>query len=116
LSIPKKKKTKGGVMETYITLLKFTQSGIESIQKSAARLHEIKQVFKANKAEVKDFYLTLGEYDAVVVSEAPDAQTIAKLALIIGSQGKISTVTLRSFPENEFRSIISALVPKKVNI
>ena len=104
------------MMETYITLLKFTQSGVESIQKSAARLHEIKEIFKANKAVVKDFYLTLGEYDAIVVSQAPDAETIAKLALIIGSQGKIRTVTLRSFPEDEFRRIISALVPKKVNI
>ena len=104
------------MMETYITLLKFTQQGVESIQKSAARLHEIKEVFKSMKAEVKDFYLTLGEYDAVVVSQAPDAETIAKLALMINSQGKIRTVTLRSFPEDEFRRIIAALVPKKVNI
>ena len=104
------------MMETYISLLKFTQQGVESIQKSAARLHEIKEVFKSMKAEVKDFYLTLGEYDAVVVSQAPDGETIAKLALMIGSQGKIRTVTLRSFPENEFRNIIAALVPKKVNI
>jgi uncharacterized protein with GYD domain len=103
-------------METYITLLKFTQSGVESIQKSAARLHEIKEIFKTNKAEIKDFYLTLGEYDAIVVSRAPDAETIAKLALIIGAQGKIRTITLRSFPENEFRSIISGLLPKKVNM
>lgn len=103
-------------METYISLLRFTQQGVESIAKSAARLHEIKQIFKDHKAEVKAFYLTLGDYDAVVVSEAPDAQTIAKLALMIGSQGKIRTTTLRTFTEDEFRSIISALVPKKVNL
>ncbi|KAA3615789.1 MAG: GYD domain-containing protein [Calditrichaeota bacterium] len=103
-------------METYITLLKFTDQGVASIQKSDARLHEIKHVFKKMKAEVVDFYLTLGEYDAVVISKAPDAETIAKLALMIGSQGKIRTVTLRSFPEEEFRSIISALVPKKVKL
>ena len=103
-------------METYISLLRFTQHGIESIQKSAARLHEIKQIFKSKGAEVKAFYLTLGEYDAIVISEAPDGTTIAKLALLIGSEGKIKTITLRSFPEDEFREIIGTLSQKKIKL
>lgn len=103
-------------METYITLLRFTEHGMESIQKSSARLHEIKEIFKSKGAEVKSFYMTLGEYDAVVISEAPDGNTIAKLSLLIGSQGKVRTTTLRSFPEQEFREIIGTLPPKKVKL
>jgi len=103
-------------MDTYITLLRFTQSGLESIQKSAMRLNDIKAFFKSKGAEVKAFYMTLGEYDAIVISEAPDANTIAKLSLEIGSQGKIRTTTLRSFPEKDFREIIGTLPPKKVKL
>jgi len=96
-------------METYITLLRFTQQGIEKIKKSSDRIDEIKKSFKNMDAEIKAFYLTMGEYDAVVISEAPDAETVSKLALIIGSEGKVRTSTLRSFTEQEFRDIVSAL-------
>lgn len=59
--------------------------------------------------EIKAFYLVMGQYDAVVVSEAPDDETAAKLALAIGSLGNIRTETLRAFAEDEFRKIIAAL-------
>ena len=36
-------------------------------------------------AELKQFYLVMGRYDAVVIAEGPDDETAAKLALAIGS-------------------------------
>jgi uncharacterized protein with GYD domain len=50
-----------------------------------------------------------GQYDAVVIGEAPDDETAMKLALLIGSQGNIRTETLRAFTEDEYRKIIAAL-------
>ena len=60
-------------------------------------------------AEIKEFYTVTGQYDLVVVSEAPDDETVAKLALMIGSQGSVRTETLRAFPEDEYRDIIASL-------
>jgi uncharacterized protein with GYD domain len=60
-------------------------------------------------AEIKAFHLVMGTYDLVVISEAPDDETIAKLALIIGKQGNIRTETIRAFTEEEYRDLISAL-------
>ena len=60
-------------------------------------------------AELKQWYLVMGQYDAVVVAEAPNDETIAKLALVIGSLGNVRTETLRAFNEDEYRNIISAL-------
>ena len=51
----------------------------------------------------------MGRYDAVVVSEAPDDETVAKLALSIGSQGNTRTETLRAFTEDEYRKMVAAL-------
>ncbi len=96
-------------MATYITLLHFTQQGIKNIKQGPERLDAAKQVFKAAGAEIKDFYLTMGQYDAVVISEAPDDEITSKIALIIGSQGNVQTQTFRAFPESEYRKIISAL-------
>jgi uncharacterized protein with GYD domain len=51
----------------------------------------------------------MGRYDAVVIAEAPNDETMAKLALGVGSQGAIHTETLRAFTEDEFRKIIATL-------
>ena len=59
-------------MPTYITLISWTQKGIESVKEGPARLDAAKQAFQAMGAELKEFYLVMGQYDMVVVGEAPD--------------------------------------------
>ena len=53
--------------------------------------------------------MVMGQYDAVIVSEAPDDTALAKALLSIGATGNIQTETLRAFTEDEYRSIISSL-------
>ncbi len=60
-------------------------------------------------AELKEFFLVTGVYDAVVIAEVLDDETVAKLALSIGKQRNIRTETLRAFTEEEYRNIIAAL-------
>ena len=96
-------------MATYINLLKFTQRGIENIKESPARLDAAKKLFRANGGELKAWYLVMGQYDAVVISEGPEDMSAAKLALIIGSLGSIRTETLRAFTEDEYRKLVASL-------
>jgi uncharacterized protein with GYD domain len=96
-------------MPTYITLLKYTQQGIGNIKRSPARLDAAKRAFKQAGADITQFYLVLGRYDAVVISEAPDDETATRLSLATASQGNVSTETLRAFTEEEFRGIVGAL-------
>ena len=96
-------------MPTYITLLRYTSKGIEAIKEGPARLDAAKRAFHAMGAEIQDFYLVSGQYDMVIVAEAPDDETLAKLALSIGSAGAVRTETLRAFTEEEYRKIVTAL-------
>ena len=96
-------------MATYIILCRYTQKGIENIKQSPARLDSAKKAFQAMGAELKEFYLVTGQYDMVVVAEAPEDETVSKLALAIGSKGNVRTETLRAFTEDEYRKIIAAL-------
>jgi uncharacterized protein with GYD domain len=96
-------------MPTYITLLRYTQKGIESVKDSPARLDGAKKAFAAAGGGVKAFYLTTGQYDAIVISEFPDDQAMARAALAGGSQGFIRSETLRAFTEDEYRKIIASL-------
>ncbi len=73
-------------MATYISLVSYTQKGIENIKESPSRLDAAKEGFRALGGELKEFYLVMGQYDMVVISEAPDDETAAKAALMLGSR------------------------------
>ena len=96
-------------MPTYISLLRYTQKGAENIKESPARLDAAKKLFQSMGSELKAWYLTLGQYDAVAITEGPDDETAAKLLLTIAAQGNIRTETFRAFTEDEYRKIIAAL-------
>ena len=96
-------------MPTYIILTSYTQEGIADIKESPKRLDEAKLAFQSMGAELKEFFLTMGRYDMVVVVEAPDDETVTKVLLTIGSKGSVRTETLRAFPEEEYRKIVGAL-------
>ena len=96
-------------MPTYVTLAKYSAKGAESIKQSPARLDAARQAAKAAGAEIKQVFLVMGRYDIVVISEAPNDETAARLALATGMQGTITTETLRAFTETEFRSLIASL-------
>jgi uncharacterized protein with GYD domain len=51
----------------------------------------------------------MGQYDAVVVSEAPDDETVATLALAAGGRGNVRTETLRAFTEDEAKKLAAAV-------
>ena len=96
-------------MPTYMTLISYTQKGIENMKESPKRLDAAKALFKSMGAEIKAFYLAMGRYDAVVIAEGPNDETAAKLALTVASTGAIRTETFRVFPEGEYRKMISEL-------
>ncbi len=96
-------------MATYVVLLHYTEQGIRNIKESPTRLDAAKKAFQAAGGELKQFYLAMGRYDAVIVGEAPDDETAARLALTLGSLGNIRTETMRVFTESEYRKIIGSL-------
>ena len=96
-------------MPTYISLINFTQKGIETIKEGPTRLDRARQMFKAAGAEPKTFYLVTGRHDAVAIIEAPNDDVVARLALATGSTGNVRTETSRAFTEDEYRKIVASL-------
>ena len=96
-------------MPTYISLIKLTHQGVTSIKEGPARLEAGKDTLKAFGSELKAFYLTMGRYDLITISEAADEMAAAKVALAIGSAGNVTTETFRAFTEDEYREIVNAL-------
>ena len=96
-------------MPTYVTLVNWTDQGIRNIKDSPKRAEAFEKAVKAAGGQLKEVYLVMGEYDLVVISEAPSDETMARLALATGSLGNVRTRTMRAFAREEMRKIISSL-------
>ena len=96
-------------MAKYISLVKYTTKGVENIKESPNRLDAVKKLCESMGAKVEGFFLTMGRYDIILIVDAPNPETVAKVVLTTTSGGAVSTETLHAFPEEEYRKIISEL-------
>jgi uncharacterized protein with GYD domain len=96
-------------MPTYVSLIQFTQQGISTIKESPKRVDAARKAFEQAGGKLKDFYLLMGEYDIVIVSEAPNDEAAAKISLSLGAKGNVRTRTSRAFSEAEYRKLIEGL-------
>ena len=96
-------------MPHYVTLVRYTQQGISKVKESPSRLDAARKAAAAEGGKIHAWYLTMGQYDAVLISEFPSDETCAKFSLSVGAAGNISTETLKAFPEAEYRKIIGSL-------
>ena len=98
-------------MATFITTIKFTQQGIKDIDHSTKRAAAFKAEAKKVGAKVKELYWTLGEYDGLLILEAPDDETATAAILHLGAMGNVHTTTCRAFTAPEMENILTKVHP-----
>jgi uncharacterized protein with GYD domain len=96
-------------MATFMVLARYTHQGVEHVKASPERLEAVKKAFHTKGAEVKAFYNLMGEYDSLLIVEAPSDEIMAQLALGVESKGNVRTETHRAFSEAEFRKIVAGM-------
>ncbi len=96
-------------MPTFISLISYTDEGMKAIHDSPKRLSLAKRYLKDLGGRLRQFYLTIGNYDAVIIYDLPDEPAAAKFLLSVGKQRKVQTQTLMAFPERDYRQIIKSL-------
>jgi uncharacterized protein with GYD domain len=93
-------------MPQFISLIRYTAQGIAKVKDSPTRLDAAKKAAEKAGGKIHAWYLTMGKYDAVLISEFPNDEACAKVMLSLGSLGNVSTQTLRAFTETEYRKIV----------
>jgi uncharacterized protein with GYD domain len=96
-------------MPHFVTLVRYTQQGMSKIKESPARLDAARKGAEAAGGKIHSWYLTMGQYDAVLISEFPSDEACAKFTLSAGALGNISTETMKAFSEAEYRKILGSL-------
>ena len=96
-------------MPHYVSLLRYTQKGVENLKDSPKRVDATKKAFETAGGKLKAVYWTLGQYDAVAIGEFPDDATALKVNLAGAMQGFVRGETLRAFTEEEFRKAVTSV-------
>jgi uncharacterized protein with GYD domain len=96
-------------MPSYVCLIQFRDQGIRNIKDTVKRGDAaIAEAQKMGMKIVEEFW-TMGAYDAVVVMEAPDDETMSAFILKVGSLGNVKAQTLRAFRRNEMEGILAKI-------
>ena len=96
-------------MARYIMLCNWTDYGIKNVKDSGNRLDKARELAKSLKGELKDFWMTMGQYDFVVTVDMPDDEAMATLSLKIAAGGAVRSTTLKAFEEPRYRAVTGAI-------
>jgi uncharacterized protein with GYD domain len=93
-------------MATFISLINWTDQGIKDFRDSPKRADAFAQLVAKAGGTVKGLYWTVGPYDLVAISEAPDAESATAVLLQVGSLGNVRSTTLQAFDREGFERIL----------
>jgi uncharacterized protein with GYD domain len=96
-------------MSHYILLINWTEQGISKIKESPERYSSFKVSVEKAGGKLIGAYYTFGEYDVVIIIEAPNDEVVMSLMLKVGSYGNVRTKTLKAFAAEEGIKIIKDL-------
>ncbi len=97
------------VMPTFIGMLSWTDQGVRTVKDTPKRIQAAKERGKKLGVDIKQIFLTTGEFDLLVIAEAKDGDAMAKLAMAAGAEWNVRTRTVRAWTESEIAKLISEL-------
>ncbi len=96
-------------MARYVTLINFTEQGIKTIKDWDKRMAATRERLDRAGAKLIDVYLTLGEFDAVAITEAPNDEVALRSAIEYGLAGNGRSRTMRAFTSDETIRIVKQI-------
>jgi uncharacterized protein with GYD domain len=96
-------------MVTYISLLSFTDKGIQGVKETTKRAAAAKEVAKKQGVHMREIFWTMGQYDLVCVLEAEDETALAAFNLATAMQGNVRSRSLRAYSATEMDKILAKL-------
>jgi uncharacterized protein with GYD domain len=93
----------------FMLAISFTDQGRRTIKDAPKRTQGARELAKKLGVEIKQIYLSSGESDLITIVDAPNGDSIAKMALALGSLGNVRTRTSRLWSEAEYLKIVSEL-------
>jgi uncharacterized protein with GYD domain len=93
-------------MNNYVTLLNFTQQGLQNIHESPHRAGAFKTAARKAGCKITQLLWTQGAHDGVILFQAKDDAAAMGLMLALSALGNVHTTTMRAFHADEFAAIV----------
>ena len=89
-------------MPKFIMLSTLGPEGALTLREHPSRLKEVNTEVEAMGVTVLEQYAVLGPYDFLNILEAPDEQTMARVAIMLAARGTLKSLTLTAIPIDDF--------------
>ena len=96
-------------MPLYVSLVTWTGEGVKKVKDTPKRAEAFKAAARKLGCEVKEILWTMGRYDIVAITEAPDDAAMSRLALGVAMLGNVRTETLRAYTKSEFTEVLKGM-------
>ena len=89
-------------MPRYIMLSTIGPDGAATLRENPERLKAVNAEVEAMGVKVIDQYALLGDYDFLNIVEAPDHDTMARMAISLAARGTLKTRTMPALSIDDF--------------
>ena len=93
-------------MAPYVGLLQYTDQGIRNVKDTTQRASAASDLAAKMGVKFSELFWTLGQYDLVILAEAPDDETMTAVMLKLASLGNVKSQTLRAFRSKEMEALL----------
>jgi uncharacterized protein with GYD domain len=96
----------GDFMAIYLMLTNLTDEGRKTVKEKPERIKEVNKEVEKMGVKILSQYALLGANDFVNILEAPDNQTMTRVAVELGARGTLQTTTLAALSVDEFIDLL----------
>ena len=89
-------------MPIYVMLTNLTDEGRKTVQLNPERIKQVNKEVEEMGAKIIAQYALLGQYDFINVLDAPDNETIVRIAMDLGARGTLASTTMAGITLDEF--------------
>jgi len=96
-------------MATFVVLAKWTDKSFGAMKDAPALAEEFKKIVAAQGAQIKGWYILMGQYDELCILEAPNAEAVAKILIPLSVKYGGKTETMQAFSETEAMALFAGM-------
>jgi uncharacterized protein with GYD domain len=93
-------------MARYVILCNWTEQGVKNAKETVKRARAAAGAFEKAGGKLNQVFWTLGQYDLVIIAEAPNDEALTAINVQLAMLGNIRSSTLRAFDEGEMEKIL----------
>ncbi len=96
-------------MPTYVMLFNWTEQGARAAKDTTKRADKFRAQAEKFKVRVRETLWTMGPYDAIALVDAADDAAASRLAVWMGSQGNVRSLTMRCYTAAEMEKVVEGI-------